>query len=108
MYIYIYIYTYTYIYIYTGNDQIFTIIAPEILAKNFHFLVTFLGFPEISDAVLMLSQTDTGAKTLSGSVPSLMKDLDKIIAAGCLSTLMVKLILYMYIHVFIHKCIYIL
>lgn len=75
--------------IFKGNDQIFTTIAPEILAKNFHFLVTFLGFPEISDAVLMMSQTETGAKILSGSVPSLMKDMDKTVAAGCMSTLMV-------------------
>lgn len=75
--------------IFKGNDQIFTVIAPQILAKNFHFLVTVLGFPEIAEAILMMAKTDSGAKTLSGSVPSLMKDMDKTVAAGCLPILMV-------------------
>ena len=79
-------------YILKDNVPVFTTVAPDVLEKNLNFLLTGLGFPTLSEALLRIARTESGATKLSSNVFTLTKDIDNIKAADALPSLMEVLI----------------
>lgn len=80
------------IFILRGNYKVFNELAPKVLEHNVHYLVTLFGFPSLSEALLLIATTDSGASKLSSSVTTLTKDMECIQAAGAVQPLITLLL----------------
>ena len=80
------------LFILKDNYRVFNELAPKVLEHNVHYLVTLFGFSSLSEALLSIAMTDSGASKLSSSVTSITKDMEGIQAAGALLPLIMLLL----------------
>ena len=57
-----------------GDNTLFTVIAPEVLLHNVHFLITTLGYELLSNSLEYAAHSNEGVLKLCAGVPGLVRD----------------------------------